>query len=178
MRHATFSWAYLLIFSIFLFLSCKKEDDIGPAFDMTYQHDISIPAGIGGFAVHHFYIKDIPTRYQQLLTQQGKSDADIIDVITATASLDGLFGDADFGIIDQVSLRVFDESDPTDYVEIAYRQPVPLNVRNSLGLIPSLASSKRFMQQTRFSLDLVLWLRNTTQQETSTRVSLNLKARY
>lgn len=169
---------FTLILSVLSLLSCNKDRDLGPGFDMVYQHDFTIPAGIGAFEVHHFYIKDIPTRYQQLLTQQGKSDADITDIITASASLDGIFGDADFGLVEQASLRVYDSADPTDYVEIAYRQPVPPDLGNTLGLVPSLADAKRFMTSTRFSMDVVLWLRGTTQQETDTRLSLTLKARY
>lgn len=169
---------FSLIFSMLLLLSCNKDRNTGPGFDMVYQHDFTIPAGIGAFVVHHFYIKDVPTRYQQLLTQHGKTDAEILDIITASASLDGIFGDADFGLVEQASLRVYDASDPTDYVEIAYRQPVPPDLGNTMGLVPSLADAKRFMTSTRFSMDLALWLRNTTQQETDTRLSLTLKARY
>ena len=167
----------LIISALFLF-SCNKDKDTGPGFDMIYQHDFTIPAGIGGFVVHHFNIKDVPTRYQQLLTQHSKTDAEVLEIIAANASLDGIFGDADFGILDQVSLRVYDSADPTDYLEIAYRQPVPVDARNTLGLVPSLADAKRFMKGSRFSIDVVLWLRNTTQQETETRLSMTLKARY
>lgn len=169
---------FALTISVLLLISCNKDRDTGPGFDMVYQHDFTVPAGIGSFVVHHFYIKDIPTRYQQLLTQHGKTEADITEIITASASLEGIFGDADFSIVDQASLRVYDSADPTDYVEIAYRQPVPVDLRNTLGLVPSLADAKRFMTGSRFSLDVVLWLRNTTQQETDTRLSLTLKARY
>lgn len=167
----------LIISALFLF-SCNKDKDTGPGFDMIYQHDFTIPAGIGGFVVHHFNIKDVPTRYQQLLTQHSKTDADVLEIVAANASLDGIFGDADFGIVDQVSLRVYDSADPTDYLEIAYRQPVPVDTRNTLGLVPSLADAKRLMKGSRFSIDVVLWLRNTTQQETETRLSMTLKARY
>ena len=168
-----------LILSALSFFSCKKEDNIGPAFDMIYQHEFSIPAGIGGFAVHHFYIKDLPSRYQTLLTEHNKNDADIVEIVTSAASLEGVFGDADYGLyIEKMSLRAYDGSDPSDYVEIAYREPVPADTGNALGLIPSLADSKRFLKNSRFSLDVVLWLRNTTQEETTTRLNLNLKARY
>lgn len=171
---------------IFLFLlgvvvlgvSCKKDDDQIPGFDMQYQQDFTIPAGIGGFDVHHFQITNIPTRYQQSLDQQGKTDADITGVLTAQAVVGGVFGDADLSFVEQVSLRVFDESNPNDYVEIAYRQPVPLDPGNTLPLIPSLADTKRFFKNSRVSLDVVFWLRNTTQDETPVRLSLQMKATY
>jgi hypothetical protein len=159
-------------------ICCNKADDQAPGFDLIYQQEFIIPPGIGSFDVHHFQIENIPSRYQQTLDLQGKTDADITGVLTTQAVLGGIFGDADLSFIDQVSVRVYDESDPTDYVEIAYRYPVPLDPGNTLPLIPSLADSKRFFKNARFSIDVVLWLRNTTQDETPVRLNLGMKATY
>lgn len=159
-------------------LSCNKDNELAPGFDLLYQKDFILPAGISVFDVHHFQINNIPTRYQQSLDQQGKTDADITGVLTTQAVLSGIYSDADFANIDKVSVRVFDSSDPTDYVEIAYRDPAPLDPGNTLPLIPSLADTKRFFKNSRFSLDIVIWLRNTTQIETETRLTLQMKATY
>lgn len=170
---------FLLAFCATVFgLSCNKDDDQAPGFDLIYQTDFLLPAGIGVFEVHHFQIKNIPTRYQQSLDQHGKTDGDIKSILTAQAVLSGVYSDANFDIIDQVSVRVFDASDPTDYVEIAYRYPTPLDPGNTLPLIPSLADTKRFFNKTRVSLDIVIWLRNTTQLETEVRLNLQMKATY
>lgn len=168
----------LLVFATLIGFSCDKANDQTPGFDLMYQQDFILPAGIGNFEVHHFQIKNIPSRYQQSLEQQGRTDADITGVLTAQAVLSGVYNDASFEMIDQVSIRVFDANDPTDYVEIAYRYPTPLDPGNSLPLIPSLADAKRFFNQPRFSLDVVIWLRNTTQIETETRLNLQMKATY
>lgn len=169
----------LLLLSVALLgFSCKKDDGPRPGFDLIYQQEFIIPAGISAFDVHHFQIENITSRYQQSLDQQGKTDADITGVLTQQATLSGIFGDADFSIVDQVSVRIYDASDPTDYVEIAYRYPTPLDPGNSLPLIPSLADAKRFIQNPRFSLDVVIWLRNTTQLETDVRLNLQMKATY
>jgi hypothetical protein len=168
----------LLAFVALLGFSCNKADDPRPGFDLLYQEEFVIPAGIGVFDVHHFQIKNIASRYQQSLDQQGKTDADITGVLTEQAALSGIFGDADFSFIEKISVRIYNESDPSDYVEIAYRDPTPLEPGNSLPLIPSLADAKRFIKEPRFSLDVVLWLRNTTQFETETRLNLQMKAAY
>lgn len=168
----------LLVCTALVGFSCNKDNDQAPGFDLMYQQDFILPAGIGNFEVHHFQIKNIPSRYQQNLEQQGKTDADISGVLTAQAVLSGVYNDANFDVIDQVSIRVFDASDPTDYVEIAYRYPTPLDPGNSLPLIPSLADTKRFFNQPRFSLDVVIWLRTITQVETEMRLNLQMKATY
>lgn len=158
--------------------SCNKNDDQTPGFDLIYQREFVIPAGIGAFDVHHFQLKNISSRYQQSLEQQGKTDADITGVLTSQSTLSGIFGDGDYAFIERASLRIYNESDPTDYVEIAYRDPTPLDPGNTLPLIPSLADAKRFIKEPLFSLDLVLQLRYTTQVETETRLNLQMKATY
>ncbi|MCW5922975.1 MAG: hypothetical protein KIS77_11560 [Saprospiraceae bacterium] len=168
----------MLLGCLLLGLSCDKNEDVPAGHDLLFQQDIFIPAGIGAFDVHHFQIKNIPTRYDQALELNGKKSEDISRVLTLQSTMAGVFGDADFAFIDQVSLRVFDASDPTDFVEIAYRYPMPLNPGNNLPLIPSLADSKRFFEKSHISLDLVLWLRNTTQTETDVRLSLQMRAAH
>lgn len=168
----------LLLCAVLAGLSCNKDNDLAPGFDLMYQQDFILPAGIGVFDVHHFQILNIPSRYQQSLDQSGKTDEEITGVLTVKAVLSGVYSDASYDLIDQVSLRVFDASDPTDYVEIAYRDVTPLDPGNTLPLIPSLADTKRFFKQPRFSVDVVIRLRNTTQLETETRLSLQMKATY
>lgn len=163
----------LLLFAM-TFLSCKDKEEI-PGFDLFYQRDFSMPAGMGIFDVHHFYIRNIPTQMEEKLAQNNLTQADVSKVLTTKASLDGVFGDANFDFIEQVSVRVFDEDDPNKFLEIAYRQPVPLEPGNSLPLIPSLADSKKFFQASRVSLDVAVWVRKTSTQETQTRLSLQMR---
>jgi hypothetical protein len=158
--------------------SCNKSDDQVAGFDLVYQRQLVIPAGISQFDVHHFFIKNIPTNYLNALQMAGKTDADVKTIITAKSNLVGVFGDANLNYIDQVSLRIYNEGDPDDYIEIAYRQPVPLEPGNELPLLPSLANYKRFMTDNRFSLELVLWLRKPTTIETELRLDLSMKATY
>lgn len=166
----------LVSLTLLLQMSCLKERELGPGFDMDYVEEFTIPAGIGNFQVHHFYIRDISSRYLAILDQQGKTDADISSILTAEASLNGVFSDADYALINQVSLRVFEEGKPDDWVEIAYREPVPTDPGARLDLIPTLANSKAFFSKTRYSLDVVIFLRGTTQVETQTRLNLKMRA--
>lgn len=162
---------------ILAFSACKKED-AAPGFDMFYQQEFSLAAGLGPFVTHHYYFKNLNTRYEALLSQYGKTDADITGVLPSAFALSGVFGDADFSVVEEASLRVYLESDPGDFIEVAYRFPTPLDPSNSLDLIPSLADAKRIMSENRYSIDLALRLRNTTYNEAPVRLSLQFKAVY
>ena len=167
----------LLLGVVTLFLGCQKEDN-SPGFEMVYQEEFTIPAGIGAFVTHHFYFKNLSTRYPALLDQYGKTNEDILRILTLQGALTGIFGDVNFNVVEEASLRVYQESAPNDYIEVAYRYPTPIEPSNTLDLIPSLADSKRIMANDRFSFDLALRLRNTTPDEMPTRLSLKLKANY
>ncbi|MFN0214270.1 MAG: hypothetical protein ACKVT2_08440 [Saprospiraceae bacterium] len=174
----------LVYFTLFLAtsavlgLSCKKEEGLAPGFDMVFQREFIIPAGIGSFDVHHFQLKNIPSDWQQYLDQHNKTEAEITGVITSKASLGGVFGDADLSVIDRIYFRIFDDSNPNDYLEIAYREPSPLDPGNILPLIPSLANSKRFFTNSRFSVDVVIYLRRITQEESNVRLDLTMRATF
>ncbi|MBK6929369.1 MAG: hypothetical protein IPH12_00325 [Saprospirales bacterium] len=160
-----------------VFTGCKKEE-AAPGFDMIYQENFTVPAGIGPFVTHHFYLKNLSTRYEALLDQYGKTDLEITRILPVQAALTGIFGDANFNAVEEASLRVYQESDPGGYIEVAYRFPTPIEPNNTLDLIPSLADAKRIMSDDRFSIDLALRLRNTTTDEIPVRLSLQLKANY
>jgi hypothetical protein len=157
-------------------LSCNKGDERAPGFDMFYQETFVIPVGISQFEVHHFQFEALPSRYQQYLTQHQKTDAEITSILTGKAAITGIFGDANLDFIDQVSIRFYDQNTPNDFVEIAYRFPVPLDPGNNLPIIPSLADAKRFLSQSRFSIDVVLWLRRPTTEESEVRLDLEMRA--
>jgi hypothetical protein len=172
---------YKLIFFglglLMLTSNCHKNEGPGRGIDIDYRQTFEIPAGIGVFDVHHFYISGIPTKYAATLAQSNVKEADITRVTTVEGSIVGLFGDANLDYIDRISIRAFD-SDPNNYLEIAYRDPSPVDPGNLIGFIPSLSDSKGFFSGDRFSLDIVIWLRKTTPETTPVQLDLKMRAEY
>ena len=172
-------YAHIILLSALVTLAgCRKDEEPRPAFPMTYQETVTVQPGIGQFVVHHFYMRNISSRYQQFLSENGKTDADIGRILLSRAVLQGTYFDANFDFIQEVSLRIFDESNPNDWLEIAYRLPVPIDPGNNLPLLPNELDVKRFFQNPRFSIDLVLTLRRTTTEETPTRVEMEFLAEF
>ncbi|TNE50361.1 MAG: hypothetical protein EP344_17390 [Bacteroidetes bacterium] len=163
--------------ALLMVTGCKKEDTT-PGFDMLYQQDFTIQPGLGPFVTHHFYLKNIDTRYASLLDQYGKTDEEVIRILPVQAAVAGIFGDANFNVVEEASLRIYQESDPNGYIEVAYRFPTPIDPSNTLDLIPTLADAKRILKEDRFSIDLAIRLRSTTADEMPVRLSLKMKANY
>lgn len=159
-------------------LACKKDNDLAPGFDMIYQQQFSIPAGLSEFVVHHFYFENLASRYDNLLSENAKTDADIKAILPIEAELVGVFGDANFDFLEEVSVRVYPASKPNSHLEFAYRYPVPLNPGNQLAIIPGLADVKTFLKEDRFNLDLALRLRKTTVDLSEARLSVRFRANY
>ncbi|MBL7774448.1 MAG: hypothetical protein JNK89_00510 [Saprospiraceae bacterium] len=176
MRHRLIRLTGLLLLPLLL-TTCKK-DEVQPGFDMIYQYEFTIPAGIGPFVTHHFYLQNLPSRYAALLDQNGKTDEEVNGILPVQAALTGIFNDVNFNVVEEASLRVYQESDPNGYLEIAYRFPTPIDPSNTLDLIPTLADAKKIMKEDRFSIDLALRLRSTTPDEMAVRLNLQLKANY
>ena len=169
-------WGLSILAFSFLQLSCNKDNDIAPGYDMLFQRQFDIPAGISPFDVHHFQLKNIPTNWDDYLAEHNKTSDQISGVITAEASIGGVYGDADLSAIEKVSVRVYDETNPSDYLEIAYRDPAPFDSGNILKLVPSLANSKRFFTGARFSVDVVIYLRKNTEIINEVRLDLKMRA--
>lgn len=167
-----------LVLILFLSGNCKKESGLIAGFQMPYQAQFTIQPGIGPYVVHHFYLKNIQTRYQTLLAQNNRTNEEVKAIALSQAVLSGVFADADYGFIQNVSLRIYNEDNPNDWLEIAYRDPTPLDPGNALPLIPNEGDFKRFLSASRYSLDLALTLRATTAEDIPSKIDLIFTAQY
>jgi len=172
------SYFYLLLITLFAVCGCHKDRDLGPGFELAFKQEFNIPVALNVFEVHHFQLLNVPTNYAASLLQANKTDADVVGILTSKGNLGGIFGDADLSFIEKMSVRVFDDSNPDDYIEVAYREPAPLDPGNNLPLIPTLADCKRLLTGSRFNIDVVIWLRKTTLTDTDVRLDLQMKAQY
>jgi hypothetical protein len=171
MRHTI-----IILLACLALLGCVQDNNNRPGIDLIFRDRFDIPAGLNVFAVHHFYLRSLPTRFTNLLNQQGSTPADVTGVLTGDGALTALFGDGDFSFVAEVSIRAYKEGNVNDYIEVAYRQPVPIRPGARIDLIPSLADSKKFLQEERVSFDVALLLRDIPRQSTPVQFDLRLKA--
>lgn len=167
-----------LVLSLLVFTNCNREELFTNYTDIVYRQYFDLPAGIGVFDVHHFYMPGIPSKYAESLLNANIKKEDVTKVLTTQGSISGLFGDVNLEFVDRVSIRAFADGDPTNYIEIAYRDPSPINPGNAIGLIPSLASSQEFFSAETVNLDIVIYLRATTTENVQMQLDLTMRAGY
>jgi hypothetical protein len=165
-------WFFLMVFST---LSCKK-DAVGPGFEMLYRRDFEIQAGLSPFVVHHYYLNNLSSSYISSLTAQGMTNESIKKVNNITGELSAIFGDEKLDFISRISVRVYKEGKQNEYTEIAYRDPAPISIGATLGLVPSLANVKETMQESRFGIDVAIETRYITTATVPVRLDLKMRA--
>lgn len=178
MQYFRFFTTILALSAPLLFSGCLKTTEPPVGVPLDYRQDFVIPAGIGPLISHHFYFKNIPARYLDYLAQSNVKPEEVTRVLLNSAVLTGINGDEEYSFIESVEMRIYDERNPSDAVEIAYRLPVPLDPGFQLPLIPNEVDVKRFLSSNRFSIDLELMLRKTTQIDSPTSLSLRFTAVY
>lgn len=158
--------------------SCKKDDGFEKYVDLVYRETFEIPAGVGIYDVPHLFINDVPSKYLDILKAGNITTEEIKKVLTVESTIKGIFGDEDLDVIDRISLRVIQGSNSSDFIEIAYRDPVPNNPGSGMGLIPSLSDSKDFISQETINFEIVIWLRANTTQTIPLQLDLKMRAGY
>jgi hypothetical protein len=167
----------LFLLALLCTLACNK-DSVGPGVDLLYRRDFEIQTGIGPFVVHHYYLNNISSTYLQTITNQSLTDTDIKSVTNTTGEFTAIFGDARLDFITRISVRISPVGKPDEYIEVAYRDPAPLNSGTTLGLVPSLADVRSIMREDRFNVDIALETRQITTENIPVRLDLKFRAEY
>ena len=170
----------LLLFSLLLVTSCRKNQD-NVIFPFPLQDtDFSIPPTASPFQVHYFNLENIVTNHEELFSTNNIDENSDVRILPLEASLNVLVGNVDYDFIEQMSIRICDAGDVSENcgTEIFWRQPVPVNVGNILTLIPSDIDVKRYLTQEKVNIQVKLeLLRQNPPQFVDTRLLLDFAVR-
>ncbi len=162
-----------LLFCIVLFTDCKKDEDI--LFTMQYTDQFVIPAGINPFDVHYFRLENIPVG--NYFSDNNVTANDMEAINPQEAQINAIFsGISDYDFIRDISIRMYTE-DENNFKEIFFRDEVPLNAGENVGIIPTLVDVRPLLQNTRFNLLVRLELRTPPQSTLETRLNFSFNAK-
>lgn len=159
---------------IVLFSNCKDD---GPEirFEMAYEREIAIPAGLNVFETHYFYLRNISVG--SYLSANGVDAADLIAINPGSARLSTIFaGLSDYSFIRDVSVLIYTD-DESNAREAFWRPNVPLNTGEDLDVIPTLIDAKQFFDDPTFNIIVKLNLQAVPQQTVETRFRFSFLAK-
>ena len=169
----TFAKLACLLAIPIIFSTCR---DNGPGFNMTYQRDFEIPAGLGVFDTHVFELNGIPTNKAAFLSTTGANESEITAILPKEAELSINFANVDFIFVGEVVVEIFTRED-NNGVEVFYRDEIPLNTGRSITLFPSLPEIGDYLTGDEFNIRVELRLRDISPQFLETRLDFQFFAR-
>lgn len=162
---------YFLLVSFCLLLSCG--DGTTPLFEMNVEADLLIPAGLNNLETHYFTLRDVPTRID-LYSNNTTSPIDRIQASNAT--LEGRIFDLDYSIVDQITIHVISNTDPTEKKEIFYNNIIPFSEESNLRLFSSLSNVEPMLTEEFVDLEVRIVFRTFTPREMDTRIIMSFNA--
>lgn len=169
----TFAKLACLLAIPIIFATCR---DNGPGFNMTYQRDFEIPAGLGVFDTHVFELNGIPTNKAAFLSTTGANENEITAILPKEAELSINFANVDFIFVGEVVVEIFTRNDIAG-TEIFYRDEIPLNTGQRITLLPSLPEISEYLTEDEFNVRVELRLRDITPQFLDVRLDFQFFAR-
>lgn len=164
----------IVAFVIVGFMQCNP-DDIVPGFEMSYNRDFEIFAGLNTFDTHVFRLPNFDAAYDLYLNNNGVTDADVKQIVPKFFRITNLTGNITFEDLWRVRLFMV-KTDGTLEREIAFLEPIPNNIGYQINLVPTLADSKIILESGEFDLLLKLNYRTIPAQSIDARMSIVFQA--
>jgi len=162
---------FLLV--LFFFTDCKKDPEI--LFEMAYERDFVIPAGLNTFQTHTIYLQNISIG--SYLSNNNVDPADLAAINPGAARISTIFsGISDYSFIRNVSIKIF-TTDENNAREVFWRPTVPLNTGEDLDIIPTLIDAKQFFENNRFTLAVKFELQAVPQQTVESKLRFSFLAK-
>ncbi len=171
------TYSLIAFLSVLLFTSSCNKDNEG-LFNVPFQVDFTIPAGLNTFDTHYLIINDIPSTVANLINQNGIDKESIQSINPKEAIISSIFGNQTYDLFREISVEIFPSGgDPDRGFEAFYRDPVPANAGDDLGLIGTLINAKDILIEDRFSLRIRMEMRYIPQQFVESRLNFEFVVR-
>lgn len=140
-----------------LFMSCG--DDRVVLFDMEFEAEFEIPAGLNTIETWYFDIPNVKTFYSNF--SAGTDDAAITTINAASCTIDGKFAIIDYDFIQDIYINAWDPSDISTKREVFYREDIPIDDASEIVMFGNLANMKEVLDDDLVNLEVRVNFRNT-----------------
>ena len=124
---------FVLILGI-ISLSCRKRDPV--LFEIPFQLNFEIPAGLNPFEKHYFRITNVPTNIQVLREQFNVAPDQPLRIRPASAIFSSLLQDLDFEFIQEIGISVYHGLNQDDATDVFLTDFIPVNAGRNVNILP------------------------------------------
>lgn len=169
---------YLILFlaiNTLLHWQCSKEL-IG--FEMSYRKDFprDIPASASTILSHNFIIDNIDSNVKNFFTNNNVTEKEVLRIVPRFAKISAKFSDADFAFVNRAIIYVYPVGDPSNKIEVFYREDVPINTGVFLNLNAGLADVKSIINAEKFTVEVRLDVRGQPSRNIETQLDFGFFA--
>ncbi|MEL6866623.1 MAG: hypothetical protein AAFP19_19510 [Bacteroidota bacterium] len=176
-------WISLLMCFGLLVASCKKDQE-PVLFEIPYQVDFEIPAGLNTFETHIIEVNNIPSRMEESLNARGLTVEDIQRIDPKSARLSNLLADGTYDFIREASIELFipravplPNNRDSLITEVFWHPQISTNTGIDLDVPATLSDAKRLLTKERINIRVKLILRDFSPTFLSTRMRLEFAVR-
>jgi len=162
---------FLFLIAISMF-SCGEERTL--LFDMEFETDFDIPAGLNTIETWYFEIDNVQTFFDSYAS--GIDTSAIGSIAAASCTLDGKFGVIDYDFIQDIYINGSDPSDLSSKRELFYREDIPFGSSNEIVLFGNLANMKEVINNDLINLEVRVNFRYFTPSNLENRLTLRFQA--
>lgn len=163
----------LLLATLLMLSGCGNNDDI--LFEMVYEREFVIPAGLNTLETHYFYLDNISVG--SYLTSNNVTADELRAINPGTARMSTIFsGLGDYSFIRDVSIEMFTD-DEARAKEIFWLPNVQNNTGEDLDIFATLVDTREFFEFNRFNVFVKLRLREVPAQTIETRFRFSFFAK-
>jgi hypothetical protein len=125
--------AFILILW-FTSLSCRKRDPV--LFEIPFQLNFEIPAGLNPFEKHYFRIANVTTNIEALREQFNVAPDHQLRIRPASAIFSSLLQDIDFEFIQEIGISVYQGLNQDDVTDVFLTDFIPVNAGRNVNVLP------------------------------------------
>lgn len=167
----------ILLLPLLFLTACGDDSQKDVIFEMTYQVNFEIPAGLNTIEDHYFQFKNINSTLDSLLVFHGFTRDDITTINPKTARFTSLFADEEYDFIHECSMYLFQGAANSEIYEAFWRTEIPLNTRDFLDMPGTLLDATDFFLEPKFNLEWRLDTRTITPTFLTTRADFTFVVR-
>ncbi len=164
----------LLYFCVFIFLFSACGNDENLLFEMPYQVEFEIPAGLNTIDEHVFEVNNIPTNADSIFSFYGYEKDAILRIDPGIANLSAIFSNSNYGFIREAAIEIFNDDNERGK-EVFFRIEIPRNIGSQMSLAATLVDAQEFLKQDKFNIRLILDTRELSSEFIQTRIQFNFR---